>query len=111
MSSRLLVFFGAILILTACGWTGQVNAGDESVDYTQFSLDDLMEMNVVSGASKYMQKASEAPSSISIVTAEEIRTQKIDDATAQSPLELPEILADQMHVPVEAPCMLCSVLA
>ncbi len=39
----------------------------------QFSLDELMEMSVVSGASKYMQKTSEAPSSISIITAEEIR--------------------------------------
>lgn len=74
MASRLLVYFGAILILAASGWAGSVLAADEPVDYTAFSLDSLMEMNVVSGASKYMQKASEAPSSISIISAEEIRT-------------------------------------
>lgn len=73
MAPRLLVSAAALVLLTACGWTGAL-AGDEPIDYTQFSLDDLMEMNVVSGASKYMQKASEAPSSISIITAEEIHT-------------------------------------
>jgi outer membrane receptor for ferrienterochelin and colicins len=74
MTSRLLYLFGAVLILSAFGWSGQVYAADAPTDYTQFSLDDLMEMHVVSGASKYMQKTSEAPSSISIITAEEIRT-------------------------------------
>ncbi|MBU8870039.1 MAG: TonB-dependent receptor [Gemmatimonadales bacterium] len=74
MASRLFSIFLAILALTAFCGIGLAIAGDESTDYTQFSLDDLMEMNVVSGASKYMQKASEAPSSISIVTADEIRT-------------------------------------
>ncbi len=73
MASRLLVLFGAALILSAICCPGQVKAADATTDYTQFSLDDLMEMNVVSGASKYMQKTSEAPSSISIITAEEIR--------------------------------------
>lgn len=48
--------------------------GGDLVDYTEFSLHDLMEMNVVFGASKHMQKAKEAPSSISIVTREEIQT-------------------------------------
>lgn len=46
---------------------------NDAQDYTEFSLEDLMEMHVVYGASKYMQKASEAPSSISIITADEIR--------------------------------------
>jgi outer membrane receptor for ferrienterochelin and colicins len=51
----------------------QVRA-EEPVDYTEFSLNDLMEMSVVYGASKHMQKAKEAPSSITIVTREEIQT-------------------------------------
>jgi outer membrane receptor protein involved in Fe transport len=74
MASRMLVYCVAILVLAAFGCTGLAFAADEPVDYTAYSLDDLMEMNVVSGASKYMQKASEAPSSISIITAEEIHT-------------------------------------
>ena len=74
MAPRLLVSVMAIALLTACFTAGAALAGDEPVDYTAYSLDDLMEMNVVSGASKYMQKASEAPSSISIITAEEIHT-------------------------------------
>ncbi len=74
MPSRQLVLFGAALVLSTICWTGQVYAADVAADYTQYSLDDLMEMSVVSGASKYMQKTSEAPSSISIITADEIRT-------------------------------------
>ena len=69
----------AVLALTALAMAplGPVPAlaGDgDDVDYTQFSLDDLMEMSVVYGASKVMQKAKEAPASITIVTREEIET-------------------------------------
>jgi outer membrane receptor for ferrienterochelin and colicins len=44
-------------------------------DMTNLSLEELMKVKVVSvySASKYMQKVTEAPSSVSIVTAEEIR--------------------------------------
>ncbi len=44
-------------------------------DFTEFSLEELMEMKVdtVYGASKYMQKVTEAPSSVSIISADEIR--------------------------------------
>jgi outer membrane cobalamin receptor len=73
MGSRQLALIAGLLILSACGWTGPGSAAEEPTDYMQFSLDELMEMSVVSGASKYMQKTSEAPSSISIITAEEIR--------------------------------------
>jgi len=54
-------------------WAGSGLAAVQAVDYTEFSLGDLMEMNVVYGASKHMQKANEAPSSISIVTREQIQ--------------------------------------
>ncbi len=47
---------------------------NDAPDYTEFSLEDLMEMNVVYGASKHKQKAKEAPSSITIITREEIKT-------------------------------------
>lgn len=74
MFYRNLIPIAAILLLGTVLSHGTVFAADETVDYTQFSLDDLMEMSVVSGASKYIQKTSEAPSSISIITAEEIHT-------------------------------------
>lgn len=43
-----------------------------SLDLTEMSLESLMNVSVIS-ASKYEQKAAEAPSSVSVVTAEEIR--------------------------------------
>ncbi len=47
---------------------------NDAPDYTEFSLEDLMEMNVVYGASKIKQKAKEAPASITIISREEIKT-------------------------------------
>ncbi|PID78947.1 hypothetical protein CSB20_12550 [bacterium DOLZORAL124_64_63] len=46
----------------------------EVPDYTVFSLEDLMEMNVVYGVSKHRQQAKEAPASITIISQEDIRT-------------------------------------
>jgi outer membrane receptor for ferrienterochelin and colicins len=42
-------------------------------DLTKLSLEELMNVEVVSTASKYLQKTTEAPSSVSIVTGAEIR--------------------------------------
>lgn len=44
-------------------------------DLSDFSLEELMELNInsVYGASKYRQKTSEAPASVTIVTADEIQ--------------------------------------
>jgi len=47
---------------------------EEVPDYTEFSLEDLMEMNVVYGASKHRQKAKEAPASVTIISREDIQT-------------------------------------
>jgi iron complex outermembrane receptor protein len=47
-------------------------APGHSLDLTEMSLESLMNVSVYS-ASKYEQKATEAPSSVSVVTAEEIR--------------------------------------
>ncbi|MBE0566788.1 MAG: TonB-dependent receptor [Krumholzibacteria bacterium] len=43
------------------------------MDYTDLSLADLMQTDVVYGASKFEQEAKDAPSSITIVTAREIK--------------------------------------
>ncbi|MFC4308890.1 TonB-dependent receptor plug domain-containing protein [Steroidobacter flavus] len=61
---------GAGALTLACA-TALADAGDLDA----LSLEQLMDMNihVVFGASKYEQRVTEAPSSISIVTAEDIR--------------------------------------
>ncbi|WP_322110982.1 TonB-dependent receptor plug domain-containing protein [Steroidobacter gossypii] len=61
-------------VLAALAHGTLASAADRG-DLTALSLEQLMEMNVhsVSGASKYEQRVTQAPSSISIVTAEDIR--------------------------------------
>ena len=70
--STALAALGCCLLLSV--WGGGSRAGEKAVDYTEYSLEDLMEMNVVYGASKHLQRADEAPSSITIVTADQIKT-------------------------------------
>ncbi|MGA8873243.1 MAG: TonB-dependent receptor [Candidatus Acidiferrales bacterium] len=52
--------------------TGPAAAQQETPDLTNRSLEDLMKIEVYS-ASKYMQDASDAPSSVTVVTADEIQ--------------------------------------
>lgn len=54
---------------------GSLASAADGSDLATLSLEQLMEMNVhsVYGASKYEQRVTQAPSSISIVTAEDIR--------------------------------------
>lgn len=47
-------------------------ATDEDAPFLEMSLEDLMEVEVVYGVSKYEQRASDAPASITIIRAEEI---------------------------------------
>ncbi len=42
-------------------------------DFTTLSLEQLMNIEIVYGASRYEQKTSDAPASVSIITAEEIK--------------------------------------
>jgi len=55
--------------------TGSAAGGNPLLKLTQLSLEDLMAVKVdtVYGASKYEQKTTEAPSSVSIVTQDEIK--------------------------------------
>lgn len=58
------------------GYASHKEKGElEQVELTELSLEQLMDIQVatVFGASKYEQKVTEAPSSISIITADEIR--------------------------------------
>jgi outer membrane receptor for ferrienterochelin and colicins len=68
-----------ILLLTfflTAGWTEASSSNDNlPPDLTDLSLEELMEIEIptVYSASKYEQKVTQAPSSVSIVTAEEIK--------------------------------------
>ena len=52
---------------------GGAAAAEAPVDYTELSLGDLMQTDIVYGASKFEQEAKDAPSSVTIVTAREIK--------------------------------------
>lgn len=60
-----------VLGLSVAG--GLAFAGSTVADLTGFSLEELMQMEVYS-ASKFGQKASEAPSAVTVITAEDIKT-------------------------------------
>jgi iron complex outermembrane receptor protein len=66
-TSRLM--YPPLLIALLCA--GESQAGDD--DLTTLSLDQLLSVEIVT-ASKFAQKVSEAPSSVSIVTADDIKT-------------------------------------
>ena len=68
MNSSTLVSFTSWLLLTAL-----FSSTARSEDLTTLSLDQLLGIEVVT-ASKFAQRATEAPSSVSVVTAEDIKT-------------------------------------
>ncbi len=60
-------------LLAALAWqAGPVAAAAAPPDLASFALEDLLRMEVYS-ASKFQQKASEAPSAVTVITAEEIK--------------------------------------
>ena len=64
-----------VALIVACLWVGFSTTPlwadgpdvDGSLDYTDLSLADLIELDVVHGASRYEQKISEAPSSVTVI--------------------------------------------
>jgi outer membrane receptor for ferrienterochelin and colicins len=68
-----------LLLLLSLGWPlatrGQESEKKDSKDLNQLSLEELMNLKVdtVYGASKFEQKVTEAPSSVTIITADEIQ--------------------------------------
>lgn len=48
-------------------------AQDDDFDYADFSLAELMDVDLVYGASRYEEKVSDAPSAVTIVTADDIK--------------------------------------
>lgn len=68
------ILLAATLSLIASSSVAPAAGADRiDIDYTQFDLNELLNMDVVYGASKYVQKISEAPSAVTVITAEEIR--------------------------------------
>ncbi len=64
-----------VMILSSFLFWGQDNAyaEDQPSDITELSIEELMKIEVVYAASKFEQKVTEAPSSVSITTADEIK--------------------------------------
>lgn len=65
-----------VVALIVAFWPGVSNAHDETQkDFANLSIEELMEVEVdtVYSASRYAQKVTEAPSSISIITADDIK--------------------------------------
>jgi outer membrane receptor for ferrienterochelin and colicins len=71
----LFCLFAVIALTTAEGATTPAEAGENSPGLKGLSIEQLMDIEVttVMGASRYEQKETEAPSAITIVTADEIR--------------------------------------
>ena len=68
------VLLGSLGLILEPGGAGHLAfAKETAVDLTRFSLEDLMQMEVYS-ASKFGQKTSEAPSAVTVITAEDIKT-------------------------------------
>jgi outer membrane receptor for ferrienterochelin and colicins len=68
---------GSLAVLLAASWCRAQNPGPgERPDLAGLSVEDLMKIRVdtVYGASRHTQKITEAPASITIITAEDIRT-------------------------------------
>jgi iron complex outermembrane receptor protein len=59
----------------SCAFAAETSKGRKPADLTELSLEALMEIEIpkVYGASKFEQKTTEAPSSISIVSSDEIK--------------------------------------
>ena len=47
---------------------------EDAQDLTELSLEELLDFDVVHGASRYEQKVNDAPASVSIVSAEDIQS-------------------------------------
>jgi outer membrane receptor for ferrienterochelin and colicins len=69
------VFCFLVVFFSLCSRAAEIDAEKKATDLTELPLEALMEIEVptVYGASKFEQKMTAAPSSISVVTADEIK--------------------------------------
>ena len=74
MQGLMKLLAAAVLCLPAAiAWGQERPRSAEPPDLTELSIEELMEIELVYGPSRYAQRASEAPSSVTVVTAAEIR--------------------------------------
>ena len=59
-------------LLLLCGFVFSYSESVSAVELSQLSLDELMQQEVT-GASKYSQKASEAPADVTVISAADVR--------------------------------------
>ncbi|WP_206047084.1 TonB-dependent receptor plug domain-containing protein, partial [Noviherbaspirillum denitrificans] len=59
-------------VVSACIAAGLAHAGEQRMDLAELSIEQLLSLEVYS-ASRFVQKVSDAPSSVSVVTAADIR--------------------------------------
>lgn len=71
---RPLLFTMALLLLPHTATADQLSTETAPADLTQLPIESLMQLDVpkVSGASKYIQKTTEAPASVTVIPAEDI---------------------------------------
>lgn len=69
------IFAAALLSIQVLASSAETNPNDPALDLTELSLESLMEFEVptVYGASRFEQKSTEAPSSVTVISSEEIK--------------------------------------
>ncbi len=63
----------AAVVAAQAGTPPAATTAADTTDYTGFSLDQLLTMDVVYGAASYDQKISDAPATVTVIMAEEIQ--------------------------------------
>ncbi len=74
-SALWLILFWGILLVASSGWAADFGASQTNADLTQVSLESLMQMEVpqITSASKFMQKETEAPASVTVISSDDIK--------------------------------------
>ena len=67
------VQLAAFVIAAACALPGTARAQTPQADPSTMTIEQLLEVQLVSTASKFEQKATQAPASVTVITAEQIR--------------------------------------
>lgn len=67
------ILLAVLLSILAPPAATPAECGEAPPDLTEMTLEQLLQVEIVSGASKYEQRVTEAPASVTVVTSDEIR--------------------------------------